>query len=113
MGVGILTRMGDGVEHAELEQRVPQLPKAEAGEPAGVRCTAGATARLRRQGKGKTARMRKEATSGEGRTALVWRQARGGQGRRRWRLQRERAGVAQGEGRSEQGEGRRRRRRLN
>ena len=53
-GVGILTRMG-GVERAEHEQRVPgaelQLPKGEAGEPAGVRCTAGATARLRRQGR--------------------------------------------------------------
>jgi len=77
-GVGILTRMG-GVERAEHEQRVPgaelQLPKGEAGEPAGVRCTAGATARLRRQGEGRTARIRREATSGEGRTALIWRQA--------------------------------------
>jgi len=77
-GVGILTRMG-GVERAEHEQRVPsaelQLPKGEAGEPAGVRCTAGATARLRRQGEGRTARIRREATSGEERTALIWRQA--------------------------------------
>ena len=77
-GVGILTRMG-GVERAEHEQRVPgaelQLPKGEAGEPAGVRCTAGATARLRRQGEGRTARIRIEATSEEGRTALIWRQA--------------------------------------
>ena len=77
-GVGILTRMG-GVERAEHEQRVPgaelQLPKGEAGEPAGVRCTAGATARLRRQGEGRTARIRREATSGEGRTVLIWRQA--------------------------------------
>ena len=73
-GVGILTRMG-GVERAEHEQRVPgaelQLPKGEAGEPAGVRCTAGATARLRRQGEGRTARIRREATSGEGRTARI------------------------------------------
>ena len=82
-GVGILTRMG-GVERAEHEQRVPgaelQLPKGEAGEPAGVRCTAGATARLRRQGEGRTARIRREATSGEGRTALIWRQAGEGRG---------------------------------
>jgi len=82
-GVGILTRMG-GVERAEHEQRVPgaelQMPKGEAGEPAGVRCTAGATARLRRQGEGRTARIRREATSGEGRTALIWRQAGEGRG---------------------------------
>ena len=69
-GVGILTRMG-GVERAEHEQRVPgaelQLPKGEAGEPAGVRCTAGATARLRRQGAGRRGSGERRRQGREGR----------------------------------------------